>query len=74
MSDRNNRDPAPSDVECGSAWDRIMEIARKHALVVEAYGGAATLAIPCEQRKAGFRERVLRAHELREPESSQEAT
>lgn len=52
--------PAPSDEEAGAAWDQIMAIAEKNALIVQAYGGVATLAIPSEQRTAGCRENVLR--------------
>ncbi len=52
---------APSDEQAGKAWDRIMEIASKHALIVQAYGGVATLAVPYEQRKAGVREACLEA-------------
>lgn len=52
---------APSDTKAEKAWDQIMAIAEKHALIVQAYGGVATLAVPIEQRKAGVRERVLRA-------------
>ncbi|MGH9022589.1 MAG: hypothetical protein ACRDV9_05750 [Acidimicrobiia bacterium] len=52
---------APSDEEAGAAWDSIMKIAEKNALIVQAYGGVATLAMPSEQRKAGVREQTLRA-------------
>jgi hypothetical protein len=55
------RGPAPSDDEAAKAWDDIMRLAAAHALIVQAYGGVATLALPAEQRKAGIRERVLRA-------------
>lgn len=55
---------APSDQQAEKAWDQIMELARANALIVDAYGGVATLAVPSEQRKAGIRERVLRAHLL----------
>lgn len=51
---------APNDEAAESAWDSIMDIAEKHALIVSAYGGVATLAIPSEQRNAGIREKVLR--------------
>ena len=57
---------APSDKACAEAWGQIMAIAREHALIVSAYGGVATLAIPREQRTAGIRDRVLRAHLLAE--------
>jgi hypothetical protein len=52
---------APSDAEAEKAWDEIMKIASKHGLIIQAYGGAATLALPQVQRRAGLRERVLRA-------------
>lgn len=54
--------PVRPDKDCGKAWDRIMAIARDHALVVNAAGGVAILAMPDEQRKAGLRGTVLRAH------------
>ena len=53
---------APSDVTAGKAWEAIMEIATQNCLIVNAYGGVATLAMPDEQRKAGLRERILLAH------------
>lgn len=61
---------APSDKKAEQAWAEIMAIAVHHALIVQAYGGTATLAVPSEQRKAGIRERVLRAglFELEEKE------
>lgn len=52
---------APSDEAAALAWDRIMRIAEEHALIVQAGGGVATLAVPEEQRKAALRERCLRA-------------
>ena len=52
---------APSDAAAEEAWADIMRIAEANALIVQAYGGVATLAVPVEQRKAGVRERVLRA-------------
>ncbi len=39
-----------------------MRIAEEHVLIVQAYGGVATLAMPEEQRKANVREQTLRAH------------
>lgn len=60
--------PAPSDTACSRAWDEIAAIARKHALIVQAYGGTMTLAMPEEQRKAGLREQVLQAHAMSETE------
>ena len=56
----------PSDTACAEAWNRIMEIARAHALVVQASGGVATLALPEAQRTAGLWERTLRAHMMTE--------
>lgn len=55
--------PAPSDAECAAAWDRITKIASEHCLILDAYGGVMTLAMPQDQRKAGVRARVLAAHE-----------
>ena len=52
---------APSDAQAEKAWGEIMTIAERNALIVQAYGGVATLAVPVEQRKAGVREQVLRA-------------
>ena len=57
---------ARPDQDCLKAWDQIMVIARDHALIVSAYGGVATLAIPDQQRKGECREEVLRAHDLEE--------
>lgn len=55
------RGPAPDDEAAGRAWDQIMRLAQDHALIVQAYGGVATLAIPREQRAVeGLRERVLK--------------
>lgn len=53
--------PAPPDAAAEKVWDQIMALASRNALIVGAYGGVATLAIPSEQRKAGVRELVLRA-------------
>lgn len=52
---------APTDAMAATAWDQIMRIAEANALIVQAYGGVATLAMPDEQRKAGIREQTLRA-------------
>jgi hypothetical protein len=57
---------APSDAAAEQAWDQIMQLAVSHALVVDAAGGVATLAIPREQRAAGLRDVVLRMHRMRE--------
>ena len=53
--------PTPTDEAAEKAWEKVMEIAEANGLIVQAYGGVATLAVPEEQRKAGIRERVLRA-------------
>lgn len=52
---------APSDEQAAKAWDQIMQIAEAHALIIQSYGGVATLATPEEQRKAGLRDRTLAA-------------
>lgn len=62
---------APSDAVCTKAWEQIMEIASSHALIVQAYGGVATLALPADQRKAGIREQVLAAQVMREEAAAQ---
>jgi hypothetical protein len=41
------------------AWTEVMELATRHALIVQAYGGTATLAHPREQRRVGIRARTL---------------
>jgi hypothetical protein len=51
---------APADADAEKAWDQIMAIARNNALIVNAYGGVATLALPDEQRKASCRDQCLR--------------
>lgn len=53
--------PAPSDEEAERAWDEIMEIASKNALILQSYAGTATLVIPRVQREVGVRAMVLRA-------------
>jgi len=60
MPDHRTRE-TPSDDACSAAWKQIMAIAEPHALIVQAYGGVATLAVPEEQRRAGIREKVLQA-------------
>jgi hypothetical protein len=57
---------APSDTAAEQAYAQIMKLAEQHALIVNAYGGVATIAIPREQRKADLRAVVLQAHELNE--------
>ena len=59
----------PSDKEADAAWDRIMEIARAHALVVSGAGGCVTLATPAAQRDAGVRDKVLGMHRMVEEEN-----
>ena len=61
---------APTDKQASKAWDQIMRIAKKHALVVQAYGGVATLVIPEEQRSAGCRRAVLCAHQMDETKAN----
>jgi hypothetical protein len=41
------------------AWKEVMDLATKHALIVQAYGGVAVLFHPEEQRKQGIRARTL---------------
>jgi len=50
----------PTDAAAEKAWVEIMKLAEENALIVQAYGGVATLAMPDEQRKGGIRERTLR--------------
>lgn len=57
---------APSDAACDVAWAKIMRLAVDHGLVVQAYGGVATLATPGAQREQGVRAQVLRASMMRE--------
>ena len=56
------RAQAPSDTTAAKAWDTIMRMARDNALICQAAGGVATLAIPTAQREAGIREKVLAMH------------
>ena len=64
MSHIVTRGPAPDDAAADRAWDQIMVIAEAHALIVYAYGGVATLALPREQRVEGLRDQVLRMAEF----------
>ncbi len=57
---------APDDALADDAWKKIMDLAEKHALVVQAYGGSATLATPAAQRDAGIRNKCLRMARFRE--------
>ena len=62
---------AVSDERAGKLWDQLMKLAEEGCLIVNAYGGVATLAVPREQRSAGCRDQVLQAHvrlETLEPE------
>lgn len=56
------RPPAPTDAACAEAWTWIAQIASELCLIVAAYGGTMSLAMPEDQRAAGIRERVLLAH------------
>jgi len=53
---------APPDDAAERAYEEILKRAELFGLVVQAYGGVATIAIPREQRSAGIRARVLEAH------------
>lgn len=57
---------APDDALADDAWAKIMALAEKHALIVQAYGGSATLATPAAQRDAGLRNKCLRMARFRE--------
>jgi hypothetical protein len=41
------------------AWDRIMQIAEEHSMILDAAAGVATLAHPDVQRERGFRAEQL---------------
>lgn len=60
---------APPDADAIEVYTQVLRRAETAGLVVQAYGGVATLAIPSEQRKAGVRATVLQAHELNETEA-----
>jgi len=57
---------APSDVEANRLYVQALAMAEAGGLIVQAYGGVATIAVPEEQRKAGIRDRVLEAHMMKE--------
>lgn len=57
---------APDDALADDAWKKIMDLAEKHALIVQAYGGSATLATPAAQRDAGLRNKCLRMARFKE--------
>lgn len=63
---------APSDKACLEAWKLIMDTASRHALILSAYGGVATLATPQEQRDAGIRNQVLSAVMMNETDEKEE--
>lgn len=58
---------APSDADADRAYSRVLAEAERFGLIVQAYGGVATIAIPAEQRKAGVRGSVLEAACMVEP-------
>lgn len=55
-----------TDKAADAVYADVMRRAAEAGLVVQAYGGVATLAVPMEQRKAGIREEVLLAAGLDE--------
>jgi cysteine synthase len=57
-----SRPQPPSEAASDAAWERIMSIAREHALVIGGAGGVVTLATVAVQREEGLRARVLRTH------------
>lgn len=61
---------APTDAAADAAYERIMEIAREHCLVVSAYGGVCALATPAAQRGSDLREKVLRMHQRTETDGA----
>lgn len=56
----------PSDGAAIKAWKQIMDLASSHGLILQAYGGVATLALPSDQRRAGLRHQVLQAIQMNE--------
>jgi hypothetical protein len=58
---------APPDAEANAAYDTIMDLARRHALISYACGGIAVISTPGAQREAGERKRILDMHEMVEP-------
>lgn len=63
---QRHADTAPADSVANARYSALLKDAEKHGLIVQAYGGVATIAIPSEQRKAGIRDRVLAAACLNE--------
>lgn len=58
---------APTDKDAEALYARLMREASEAGLIVQAYGGVATVAIPREQRKReGLRAEVLQAAQLNE--------
>ena len=45
--------------EWDKQWAEVMALAERYNLIIQAYGGVATLAHPEEQHKAGIRTRTL---------------
>ncbi len=68
MKDDQAFSNAPNDAQADDAWKKIMVLAERYALVVQAYGGSATLATPAAQRDAGIRNKCLRMVRFREEE------
>lgn len=64
------KNTAPPDLEVLKAWTQIMDIASKNALIVQAYGGVATLVLPSVQRQNeyGLRQQALTAAQMNETE------
>jgi hypothetical protein len=60
------RNTAPLDREADATYERLLKQAEAAGLIVQAFGGVATLAIPSEQRKAGIRQQTLDAAMLNE--------
>jgi hypothetical protein len=53
------------------AWDQVMDLAKRHGLIAQAYGGTAILLHPDEQREQGIYEQCrkmsgLTAHDEQE--------
>ena len=53
-----------NNAEVMAAWNEIMSIATRHALIVAAVDGIATLALPVAQVEAGWYERCQYNHML----------
>ena len=58
---------APPDADAEKRYTELLKDAEGYGLIVQAYGGVATIAIPSEQRKhKGLRENVLQMAQLNE--------